>query len=268
MFFINILVVLHNISFNLIDSINSKLTISLYLKNDYSEKSYDVKTMMKEIEDFSSWINIDYKNKFEVLEELKEKDPDLVRIIEGDNPLPDTINLSNIKLVEYEWLNNIIESKMYLLSTSNTSSELISSYKHQYERIMKVIIILKTLQVWLYFMISIFLLAISIIVYSIIWNFVYHYRDEIYITRLVWGSDSFIYWPFTIQWMVYSFLSFLFSITIFVILLNNIWFLFPQWYFNLKFLIESYYIVFLLEFWIFLLLGWLSWYLSAKKYLN
>jgi cell division protein FtsX len=33
MFFINILVVLHDVSFKLIDSINSKLTISLYLED-------------------------------------------------------------------------------------------------------------------------------------------------------------------------------------------------------------------------------------------
>ena len=32
MFFINILVILHDVSFKLIDSINSKMTISLYLQ--------------------------------------------------------------------------------------------------------------------------------------------------------------------------------------------------------------------------------------------
>lgn len=267
MFFINILVVLHNISFKLIDSINSKLTISLYLKDDYSQNSHDIKSLLSEIQTFSNWINIDYKTKFQVLEDLKERDPDLVRIIEWDNPLPDTINLSNIKIIEYEWLNEIIEKRSFLLSSTSEWSDYISSYKSQYERIMKVIVILKTLQIWLYFMISLFLLAISIIVYSIIWNFVYHYKDEIYITKLVWWSNSFIHWPFTIQWILYSSFAFVFSISLFILLLVNISVIFPEsWY---SFAIDEWYImIFLSEFVIFWILWWFSWYLSSKKYLN
>jgi len=267
MFFINILVVLHNISFKLIDSINSKLTISLYLKDDYSKNSHDVKTLLLDIKNFSNTINIDYKTKFEVLEDLKKRDPDLVRIIEWDNPLPDTINLSHIKIIEYEWLNEIIEKRSFLLSSTNANSDYISSYKSQYNRIMKVIVILKTLQIGLYFMISLFLLAISIIVYSIIWNFVYHYKDEIYITKLVWWSDAFIHWPFTIQWIMYSSIAFTFSITLFTLLLVNISVIFPDsWYsFNVD---NRYMFIFWIEFIIFWILWWFSWYLSSKKYLN
>jgi len=42
MFFINVLFVLHEVSFKLIDSINSKLTISLYLKDTYDKNSLEV----------------------------------------------------------------------------------------------------------------------------------------------------------------------------------------------------------------------------------
>jgi hypothetical protein len=53
---------------------------------------------------------------------------------------------------------------------------------------------LKTLWIWLYVIIAVFVFAIAIITYSIIWNFIYYYKDEIYITKLVWWSKSFIYW--------------------------------------------------------------------------
>ena len=267
MFFINILVILHNVSFKLIDSINSKLTISLYLKDDYNQNSHDIKALLSEIHKFSNWIKLDYKTKYEVLEDLKKRDPDLVRIIEWDNPLPDTINLSDIQIIEYEGLNEIIEKRSFLLSITNAWSDHIASYKTQYDRIMKVIVILKTLQIWLYFMVSLFLLAISIIVYSIIWNFVYHYKDEIYITKLVWWSDSFIHGPFTIQWILYSTIAFIISISLFIILLSNIGVLFPEsWY---SFDIDTRYeMIFFLEFVVFAILGWFSWYLSSKKYLN
>jgi cell division protein FtsX len=54
MFFINILVILHNVSFKLIDSINSKLTISLYLKDGYNQNSHDIKALLSEIHKFSN----------------------------------------------------------------------------------------------------------------------------------------------------------------------------------------------------------------------
>ena len=49
MFFINILIILHDVSFKLIDSINSKLTISLYLVDDYDKNSIDVIDMIEDI---------------------------------------------------------------------------------------------------------------------------------------------------------------------------------------------------------------------------
>jgi cell division protein FtsX len=53
MFFINILVILHDVSFKLIDSINSKLTISLYLDEEYNKNSVEVIDMIDDIEKIS-----------------------------------------------------------------------------------------------------------------------------------------------------------------------------------------------------------------------
>ncbi|MDP2396510.1 MAG: hypothetical protein Q8S84_06360 [bacterium] len=49
MFFINILVILHDVSFKLIDSINSKLTISLYLDEEYTKTSVEVIDLIDDI---------------------------------------------------------------------------------------------------------------------------------------------------------------------------------------------------------------------------
>jgi len=49
MFFINILVILHDVSFKLIDNINSKLTISLYLDENYDRNSVEVIDMIEDI---------------------------------------------------------------------------------------------------------------------------------------------------------------------------------------------------------------------------
>lgn len=226
MFFINILMIVYNLSDNLIEVINSKLTISLYLKDDYPKESIDVQKLINDISMQTPNIKIEYKSKDEVLEEMRKKDEELVSIIRSQNPLPATINLSNIKIEEYEKLNYIIESKLYILSDFKTSS--IYDYRTQYLKILKIIWILKTLKLALYIIIWIFLLSIFVITYSIIWNFIYHYRDEISITKLVWWSNSFIYGPFVFQWIIYSIIWFFLSTNIFLLILNNISIVFDQ----------------------------------------
>jgi cell division transport system permease protein len=146
MFFINILLIAQSISFQLIDSINSKLTISLYLNEKYDKSSVEVIDFMQDLKNFSPTINIGYKTKGELLEEIRKQDTELVKILERTNPLPDTIRLSNIKLDEYKLLNNIIESKLFLLSEESGMKDYFSNYTAQYQRIEKITNVLKNLQ--------------------------------------------------------------------------------------------------------------------------
>lgn len=272
MFFINILLVMHNVSFKLIDSINSKMTISLYLDEDYDKNSVWVIDLINDITKLSKDLTVDYKNKDQVLEEIKAQDEDLVKILERSNPLPNTIIISNIPLSQYSNLNYIIESKLYLfwedwaIGSENKNSQ-ISTYKSQYERIETVISVLQTLWLWLYVIIATFLVSIWIIIYSIIWNFIYYYKDEIYITRLVWWSRIFIFGPFSMQWAIYSIVSFFISIALFVIMLENIAFVFWETY-SLDFLLKNANILLPLELLIFVLIWGFSWYFSSRKYLK
>jgi cell division transport system permease protein len=54
MFFINTLVILHDVSFKLIDNINSKLTIALYLEDGYNKNSIEVIDMIEDIRKIDS----------------------------------------------------------------------------------------------------------------------------------------------------------------------------------------------------------------------
>ena len=279
MFFINILVILHDVSFKLIDSINSKLTISLYLEDwkdwdkwwiAYDRNSVEVIDMIEDIKNIGWWlveeeggIKVDYKTKEDILEEIRIKEPGLVKILERSNPLPETIVISNIKLNQYEDLNDVIEKKTFILSKDNVDQEYFANYSSQYKKITNIINILDILELGLYIIIVIFMISISIIIYSIIWNFIYYYRDEIYITRLVWGSKQFIYGPFVIQWSLYSFIAYSLSLIIFVVILNKLNSSFSDLY-NFEFpLLLS--IIWML---IFITIWWMAWYLSSKKYLK
>lgn len=269
MFFINILLVLHNVSFKLIDSINSKMTISLYLSEEYDKNSSAVIDLLNDIDALSQDLEVEYRNKNQVLEDLKEQDFELVKILERSNPLPETITVSNIPLYLYEDLNYIIEWKIFLFDDGedqNASNDM-SSYTSQYERIQKVTTVLETLMLWLYVIIWVFLVSIAIIIYSIISNFIYYYRWEIYITRLVWWSKFYIHGPFGVQWMIYSVISFFISVWLFMLLLKNISFVFGEQY-SLEFVFKNIELVLALELALFIFIWLISWYLSSRKYLK
>ena len=268
MFFINILLVLHDVSSTLISSVNSKLSISLYLDEAYDQNSIEVIDLINDVKETIPWINLTYKTKDEVLWEIEDRDPDLVRILERSNPLPDTITLADIDLEQYQRLNYIIENKLFLLSNAKQEDvDYLSNYTSQYERITSVISTLNALQIGLYVIIIVFLISIAIIIYSIIWNFIYYYRDEIYITRLVWGNRFFIHGPFSIQGMIYSAISFILSVSIFLLLLKNVQLIFSISYTS-NFSGAQIFNILFLELILFMLVWGLSGFLSSRKYLK
>ncbi len=266
MFFVNLLMILHNLSSNLIEAINSKLTISLYLKDEYTKENITVKSLMDTIHTNLPLVEIEFKTKDEVLEDMRKQDEELVSIIKSQNPLPATINLSNIKMQEYEQLNTIIEWKYGILTDFKTNSTY--DYRTQYERILKIIAILKTLKLALYIIIWVFLLSIFVITYSIIWNFIYHYRDEIYITRLVWWGNSFIYGPFVFQWIIYSVIWFFLSTNIFLVFVNNASIFFDKSSVKQYVVNSDLNYILLFQLVVFIGIGALSSFLSARRYIK
>ena len=270
MFFVNLLLVVHHTSFELINYVNNKMSISLYLDDKYDKNSKDVIDLIEKLKQESPISNIKYKSQDEILDEIKKQDLELVRILEKQNPLPNTISINKIPLLDYEKINQIIETKLYLFSWNKPGlkEDVFSSYKSQYFRITSVIKTLKSLWTGLYIIIWAFIFAIWIITYSIIWNFIYYYREEIYITKLVWWSKSFIYWPFSFQWAIYSIIAFFISLAIFYIFVKfGIASLFGDSY-SLDFVFKNWNIIFPLELLLFIIIGAFSWYFSSKKYLK
>lgn len=263
MFFINILAFLEDISYKLINSINSKLTISLYVNEEYTQSSLGVTDLINNIKNVSKEISVTYKDKEEIIKEIELKEPNLVKILEKNNPLPDTIVVSNIKLNEYEIVNSYINEKSFLLISNPDSDDYFANYNSQYKKIESIISILTLLKTGLNFIIGIFIFSISVIMYSVISNFIYYYRDEIYITKLVWWSNIFIYGPFVIQGIIYSTISFALSIISLYVLVNYLKISFWEYY---DFSIDNY--IFLIEFLVFLSVWAISWFFSSRRHLR
>lgn len=84
------------------------------------------------------------------------------------------------------------------------SKKSLTDYRAQYERIQGLINILLSVRYGIYSIIAFFIFAVFIIIYNSIGNFVFFYRDEIKIIRLVGGENLFIYGPFALQGIFYT----------------------------------------------------------------
>lgn len=267
-FFINILLLVHDVSFRIIDGINERLTISLYLKDGYDKNSGDVIDLLADIRQDLPNIRSQYKTKDDIIDELREQDPDLVKILERQNPLPETITLTNIDLKQFEQLNYLIQGRSYILSESEEGQkDAFSSYAAQYERIVSITVVLSILQGGLYIIIGIFLFSIAIIIYSIIGNFIYYFRNEIYITRLVGGSKVFIYGPFSVQGALYSLVAFCVSLVFFIAFLQAVE-IFFETNFGDNGILSHFWYIMGIELGVCIFIGALSGFLSSRKYLK
>jgi cell division protein FtsX len=146
-----------------------------------------------------------------------------------------------------------------------------NTYKQKMKKIDSISLALKALWFWIYFMIFIFVISIFIIIYSIIWNFVFHYRNEIYITKLIWWSKRFIYWPFILQWIFYSLIALFISNLWFYYLLNNLASIFSSFDISLNIDLKEAINPIMkkllpIEIIAFSFIWALSWFLSSRKY--
>lgn len=271
-FFINILLLVNYTTDELIKNINSRLTLSLTLNKGYTNENSDVIDLIKWIREISSELKVAYVSPEEALETMRKRDPDLTRVVESDteNPLPSTIKVENIAINQYEELNKAIEKhKSAIVYDEKKFKKKIIDYKAQYDRIDSIIKVFNSIKIGIYSIIWFFIFSVFIIIYNIIGNFIFFYRDEIKITKLVWGDNIFIYGPFSLQWLIYTLFSCLLSLIVFLYIIKtiNIYLIedFPK--FINRFL-DANYRYFFIEIWGISIVWMISWFMSSYKFIG
>lgn len=103
-----------------------------------------------------------------------------------ENPLPNSIRISNIDINSYRDVNIYISNfKDILQYDEEDLNKKLTSYKAQYERISQVVDMLKILKFAVFILLALFVFTVSIVVYMVIHNFIFFLRDEIRIIELV-----------------------------------------------------------------------------------
>ncbi len=273
MFFINILLLVNFTSDEIINNVNSRLTMSITLKKWYSDENSEVVELVSWVRAINPNISAVYVSPEDALSKMKEHDPELTKLVEtnAENPLPASVKVENIWIDEYEDLNNVISRyKWVVVYDEKIFKKKIVDYKAQHDRVKNVIQIFNSIKIWIYTIIWFFVFSVFIIIYNIIGNFIFFYRDEIKITKLVGWDNVFIYWPFSVQGLLYTLFSSLLSLIIFIYILK----LTNDWYIkdNFPLFVDNFFIGYKDYFYYEVLgmsfIGMISWFLSSHKFIS
>ena len=270
-FFINILLFVNFTTLTMIDKVNARISLSVSLKPAYTDTNSEVIELLTDLKSLYKTLDVKYVSSSEALDILRKRDPDLVKVIENDteNPLPASIIIKNIGLDQYEQIDGVIRShKSAIVYDEQKSKNNIADYRNQYEKIQSLTRVLEGIKIGVYVVIGFFVFTVFLVVYSIIGNFVFYYRDEIKITKLVGGNNLFVYGPFSLQGFLYTAIASCSSLLIFLYIVWTFPFsLFEDVRFIAQFL--SYTTpYFLIELAGMMLVGLISGFLSSIRFIN
>lgn len=253
---------------SLISSLEEKVDISVYFKEDSPED--DILEAQSQISNILEVKNVEYVSRQETLERFIERHRDNPSIVEslkevGENPFLASLNIKAWEASQYEQLANFLDSFQF-----KDIVEKVDYYQRKpiIERLFSITSTVNKGGI----AISIILVVISsLVAFNTIRLAIYNSCEEIQIQRLVGASNWFIRGPFLMQGIISGLLATLITTSLFTLVL---WFFAPQ----METLLSGFNIFsfFLTNFWILLLIqlvtgiaiGVFSSLIATRRYLK
>ncbi len=203
--------VIANATFNnTIEDINSKIDISIYLKDSVTEDQRN--HFIAELTGLENVESIEYLSKDQVLEQYREDNKDnvdlLLAISQTDNPLPATIKIDPVDPSKNEEIKKVVESQENLKLQSDETSysgdrkEAIDKITHATSVLQRAVLI----------GIIVFGIISMLIIFNTIQMAIFNRREELRIMRLLGATPWYIRGPFIVETMVYGIISAIISI--------------------------------------------------------
>ncbi len=187
-FFIYVLFFVEYVASALIGNISDRLSLSLNLRPGYSDTNRDIVELTNALRSVDPAVEVRYISNAEAFEILKQRDPELARVIESDrdNPLPSSLSIKNVPIAKYAELDAVVSKYQSAVQyDAGTGKKTIVDYRAQYEKIRGLTDVLLSIRHGTIAVVGLFLFAVAAIVYNAIGNSVFYYREEIRIIGLV-----------------------------------------------------------------------------------
>jgi len=211
LFSINMLLVVRVISQTAIDAIKDKVDVSLYLKPETEEDK--IMALKAKVSNLNEVKEVTYISKAEALEFFREKNknnPEILQALRelGKNPLTPSLV---IKPKNTESVNELINS------LNNIEDEIIESRNFTDHKLMlnKINSITNKVNEVGMLVSLIFIFTTLLVVYNAIRVAIYTHRKEINIMKLVGASNPFVYMPFLLSGLIYTFVGIMVIVVVF-----------------------------------------------------
>ncbi|MDP2668945.1 MAG: permease-like cell division protein FtsX [bacterium] len=214
------IVVMGSIFLNgVIVSLEEKVDISVYFKQDANEQ--DILSMQKNLQDLSEVKDVKYVSMDEALRIFTERHQGDTVVLQSlqvieENPFYASLEISAKDTAKYESIAQFLESsEQASLITTDEAGQKKITFRQNQAAIEKLASLLSTARL-VGFAVSIMLALIAVLVaYNTVRLAIYNSKEEISVMQLVGASNAFIRGPFLVEGVMYGLLSSIFTIAVF-----------------------------------------------------
>lgn len=267
MFSINSLILTRAVSSSAVEAVKEKVDLSLYLKPESLES--EIFSLQLKINEMERVSGVQYISRQEALDFFRDKNKNNPEILQallelGKNPLSPSLVISPQRpsvvpelIEELRALDsNIIESRDF-----NDNRLLLEKINNITRRIDEVGL----------FIIAIFIITSLLVIYNSIKVAIYTHKKEIEIMRLVGASNSFIYSPFLLSSIIYTFLAvvliILISFPLLIILQPYLEIFFVGYNINVvNYFVDNFWLIFGTQFLVISFINIFASYIAVRKY--
>lgn len=195
-----------------IDQINEKIDISVYLKDDVSDKQREALiAQLKGIENVKS---IEYVSKEQALEQYRADNQEnldlLLAISQTDNPLPATLQIKPKDPARIDDIKSVLEKpEAKALQSDETSYS--GDRKEAIDKITNATAFFRKA---VFIGIIVFAVISMLIIFNTIQMAIFNRRDELTIMRLLGASTWYIKGPFIVETMLYGVIAAIVSLSL------------------------------------------------------
>ena len=200
---------------NIVQSVEDEVTITAYIADD--AQSSDIQKLTEKIQSHDNVKNVNFVTKDDTLEKFRNsmaQSPEIIEQLNGNNPLPASLDIELKSPQSVDNLANEIKSDSLFTSICDNKSDPQDSLKYGKKTVDKLFAVTNTIRFVGIALVFLLIIIAMIFINNTIRLAIMARRKEIGIMRLVGASNGFIRGPFLMEGSIQALIGSLLSILI------------------------------------------------------
>lgn len=206
---------------NIVNSVESKVSITAYIADDASES--DIQSLQNEIKSMSGVSTVSFTTKDQALENFKNSmtsNPEIVDQLDGENPLPASIEVELSEAQQVEDVADQILNNSTFQKICDNASDPSDSLKYGQKTVEKLFTVTNYIRYVGIALVALLIFIAFVFINNTIRLSILARRKEIAIMRLVGASNNFIRGPFLMEGALHAIIGAALAVVVLELLRN------------------------------------------------